>query len=111
MALAREVALGMGSYDLVLASEVPRTLETAIAMGFAVDGQQAIPTDVASAAIAEIGHHDRWTWATPWVRFSEKIDEGGPGLHNWARGCGRRGLPRLSPFRMVGGYSLSRTVG
>jgi broad specificity phosphatase PhoE len=87
VALAREVSLEMGTFDLVLTSEVPRTLETAIAMGFAVDEQQAIPTEIASAAMAEIGHHDRWTWETPWVRFFEMIDTGGPvaRLGSWLR--------------------------
>ena len=35
--LAREVGVGMGPFAFVLASLVPRTHETALAMGFAVD--------------------------------------------------------------------------
>jgi hypothetical protein len=37
VALAREIGSQIGPFDLVLTSHSPRTLETAIAMGFAVD--------------------------------------------------------------------------
>lgn len=37
--LARRVGEGMGPFDRVIASDKPRALETAIAMGFAVDAQ------------------------------------------------------------------------
>jgi broad specificity phosphatase PhoE len=35
--LARRVGAGLGPFDLVVVSDIPRTLETALAMGFAVD--------------------------------------------------------------------------
>jgi broad specificity phosphatase PhoE len=77
----------MGSFDLVLASEVPRTVETAIAMGHAVDDLVAIPLEIEDPALAVIGHHERWTWDAPWIRFSEMIDGGGPvaALGAWLR--------------------------
>ena len=37
--LARKVGETLGPYDLVLTSLIPRTVETAIAMGYAVDMQ------------------------------------------------------------------------
>jgi broad specificity phosphatase PhoE len=77
IALAREVSYAMGVFDFVLTSEVPRTLETAIAMGYAVDAQVGAPADVAGPAIDEIGHRERWSWEAPWVRFAEIVDQDG----------------------------------
>lgn len=37
IALARQVGAASGSFDLVVTSTIPRAIETAIAMGFAVD--------------------------------------------------------------------------
>lgn len=37
--LARQVGAGAGPFDLVVASDLPRALETAIAMGFAVEAR------------------------------------------------------------------------
>src|SRR5262245_46512870 len=67
---ARRIGDGIGPFDRVLTSAVPRTLETAIAMGFAVDSQLdvlgAIPPDV----WAEIGHHERWEWDAAFATFA-----------------------------------------
>lgn len=76
--LAREIGAGMGPFDLVLTSEVPRTLETAIAMGFGVDRQFSIPGDISAPAMAVFGHHERWSWHEPWVRFADLVRQGGP---------------------------------
>ncbi len=76
--LAGEIGPDLGPFDLVLTSEVPRTLETAIAMGFAVDRQFSIPEDIRTPVIAVLGHHERWSWHEPWVRFAELIHQGGP---------------------------------
>jgi broad specificity phosphatase PhoE len=76
--LAREVGRVIGPFDLVLASEVPRTVETAVAMGFAVDHQVSVPDDTGYEALTRIGHHERWSWSEPWVRFAELVRAGGP---------------------------------
>lgn len=78
VALARAVSKETGSFALVLTSEVPRTLETAIAMGYAVDDILTIPADLGTAAMAVIGHHERWTWDRPWVRFAALVRQPGP---------------------------------
>jgi broad specificity phosphatase PhoE len=77
VALAREVSEGMGRFDLVLASEIPRTLETALAMGYAVDALLETPHEIADPAMEEIGHHERWGWDAPWERFAEFVRQGG----------------------------------
>jgi hypothetical protein len=39
VALGRRLGFEMGPFDYVLANTVPRTVETALAMGFAVDAK------------------------------------------------------------------------
>ena len=78
VALAREIGHHIGPFDLVLTSDSPRTLETAIAMGFAVDEQLAVLGDIPADVVAEIGHHERWDWEYPFVTFAEFIGRGGP---------------------------------
>ncbi len=75
--LARTVGETTGPFDLVLTSTVPRTLETAIALGWAVDEQLAVLGDLPPAVLAEIGHHARWTWAAPFARFAAIVGSGG----------------------------------
>jgi broad specificity phosphatase PhoE len=67
----------MGPFDLVLTSPVPRTLETAIAMGFAVHDQLEALGDLPPAVWAEIGHHERWAWEEPFVTFARLVRQGG----------------------------------
>lgn len=76
--LAREIGMHMRKFDLVLTSEEPRTLETAIALGFAVDDTFSIPQDISVPALAALGHHERWSWDEPWVRFAKTVRQGGP---------------------------------
>jgi broad specificity phosphatase PhoE len=76
VALARKIGTLSGPFDLVLTSLVPRTLETAIAMGYAVDDQRHVLGDIPSAAIEELGHHDCWTWAEPFVQFARLAASG-----------------------------------
>jgi broad specificity phosphatase PhoE len=78
VALARKIGGEIGPFDLVLTSPIPRTLETAIAMGFAVNDQLEALGDLAPAVWEEIGHHERWTWAEPFVMFAHFIRQGGP---------------------------------
>ena len=51
-------------------SESPRTLETAIAMGFAVDDVVGIG---GSNVTGEVGFHEWWEWPNPWEVFAERI--------------------------------------
>lgn len=85
--LAKETGAVMGQFDLVLTSEVSRTFETALAMGFAVDRQFSISHDISQTAISIFGHHERWSWPEPWAQFSELVSEGGPAatLARWLR--------------------------
>src|SRR6516162_768907 len=78
VALARKIGGEIGPFDLVLTSLVPRTLETAIAMGFAVNDQLEALGDLSPAVLAEVGHHERWAWGEPFVRFAHLARQGGP---------------------------------
>ena len=61
----------------MLTSYVPRTLETAVAMGFAVDDQLDALGDLPPDVYDEVGHHERWTWEAPFTRFAQLIACGG----------------------------------
>ena len=78
VALARKVGEEIDPFDLVLTSPAPRALETAIAMGFAVNDQPEALGDLSPAVVEEIGHHERWTWPEPFVTFAHFVREGGP---------------------------------
>lgn len=78
VALARELGEHAGPFDLVLTSLIPRTLETALAMGFAVDRQIEALGEIPPTVVDEIGHHDRWTWPQPFVQFASFVSQGGP---------------------------------
>jgi broad specificity phosphatase PhoE len=71
----------MGPFDLVLTSRSPRALETAVAMGFAVDEQLDALGDISTEAVAEIGHHERWDWEHPFLMFARFIGHGGPTMN------------------------------
>src|SRR5262249_36188091 len=78
VALARKIGDEIGPFDLVLTSPVPRALETAIAMGFAVNDQPEALGDLSPAVLEEIGHHERWAWEEPFVTFAHFVRQGGP---------------------------------
>ena len=78
VALARRIGGEIGACDLVLTSPVPRALETAIAMGFAVNDHLEALGDLSPAVSAEIGHHERWAWEEPFVTFAHFVRQGGP---------------------------------
>jgi broad specificity phosphatase PhoE len=76
--LARDVGTEMGPFEYVAVSEQPRTLETAIAMGYAVDAIGDVAGEVDwDAFLAEIGHHERWAWEHPFVMFATMAKRGG----------------------------------
>jgi broad specificity phosphatase PhoE len=78
VALARRIGARIGPFDWVLTSQVPRTLETALAMGFAVDEQLETLGDLPLEVWEEIGHHERWTWTDAFVHFARFVAQGGP---------------------------------
>jgi broad specificity phosphatase PhoE len=58
----------------VLTSAAPRAIETAVAMGVAVDDAVDLPSGYVPG---EVGFHEQWTWAQPWVRYAELLGRGG----------------------------------
>jgi broad specificity phosphatase PhoE len=76
--LARRVGSDLGPFDRVVTSHITRTLETAVAMGFAVDDQWAVLGEIPPDVLEEIGHHERWSWSDPFVAIARLIQQGGP---------------------------------
>jgi len=74
VALARAVGAELGPITYVLTSAAPRAIETAIAMGVAVDDTVDLPSGYVPG---EVGFHEQWTWAQPWVRYAELVGRGG----------------------------------
>lgn len=72
--LARAVGAELGPVAYVLTSSAPRAIETAIAMGVAVDDTVALPSGYVAG---EVGFHEQWTWTQPWARYAELIARGG----------------------------------
>jgi broad specificity phosphatase PhoE len=83
VALARAIGAPPGSFARVGSSPLPRAIETAIAMGFAVDELIDLPSGYVPG---EVAHHDQWGWPQPYVRYSEIITQGG-GLAQMAAAC------------------------
>jgi len=71
---ARRVGSGMGPFAYVVASTAPRTAETALAMGFAVDEI----VEMGSGYVGGVAHHDQWTWKAPYLRYRTLLDTEGP---------------------------------
>ena len=74
VALARAVGSRLGGFAHVVTSPIPRTIETAIAMGFAVDDLIELPSGYVPG---EVERHQQWTWAHPYVRYAELIARDG----------------------------------
>jgi broad specificity phosphatase PhoE len=81
VALARAVGDQLGPIAYVLTSPSPRAIETAIAMGLAVDDTAEMPSGYVPG---EVAFHQQWSWAQPWVRYAELL-AGGGGLASVAR--------------------------
>lgn len=69
---ARELGATLGSFDRVLASTSPRTLETAIAMGQAVDDLIEMPSPVETG---EIEFHAWRAWPDPFTTLRISADD------------------------------------
>jgi hypothetical protein len=65
----------------VAVSESPRTLETAVAMGFAVDDVVGIG---GATITGEVAFHEWWDWPNPWAVYAERI-AARPKLADYAR--------------------------
>jgi len=74
VALARAIGARLGPFAHVASSPLPRAIETAIAMGFAVDELIDLPSGYVPG---EVEHHDQWTWTHPYARYAELIAQGG----------------------------------
>lgn len=74
VALARAVGAELGPIAYVLTSAAPRAVETAIAMGLAVDDTVDLPSGYVPG---EVEFHQQWTWAQPYARYAELISRGG----------------------------------
>jgi broad specificity phosphatase PhoE len=83
VALARAVGATLGDFAHVVASPEPRTTETALAMGFAVEEIVDLP---ASHTSGEVQHHEQRTWPHPYARYAEIIARGN-GLADVAARC------------------------
>jgi broad specificity phosphatase PhoE len=80
--LARSVGSRLGRFDLVVTSPVPRAIETALAMGYAVDDVIEV---TAGYVPGEFEHHQQWDWDLPYVRFAQLLASGDSKLaHNAA---------------------------
>lgn len=74
VALARTVGGQLGPFARVLTSLAPRAIETAVAMGFAVDDTIDLPSGYIPG---QVGQHQQWTWPEPYVSYGELIGSGG----------------------------------
>ncbi|MCE9645008.1 MAG: hypothetical protein K8S20_03330 [Chloroflexi bacterium] len=70
--LARLVGQNIGPFDRVVTSTLPRALETALAMGFAVDEQNELLSTYGNAVEKEA------PWPQPFGVYAEIIRNGGP---------------------------------
>src|SRR5262249_31297626 len=79
-------------------SPAPRALETAVAMGFAVNDQLEALGDLSPAVLAEVGHHERWAWQGALVAFAHPCRPGRPTAPVGQRQRGALApAPRVSP--------------
>lgn len=72
VALARTVGAELDPVAYVVTSHSPRAIETAIAMGFAVDDTFELPTGYVPGAV---GHHDQWSWPFPYCTYADLIQK------------------------------------
>lgn len=70
VALARRTGAGTGPFELVVTSSAQRAVETAVAMGCAVDEAVELPSCYVPGVV---DHHDQWRWELPYVRYVEVL--------------------------------------
>jgi broad specificity phosphatase PhoE len=74
VALARRVGRSLGAFHRVVTSASPCAVETAVAMGYAVDDVIEMPSGYVPG---EVDHHDQWRWPRPYRRYARLIARGG----------------------------------
>jgi broad specificity phosphatase PhoE len=72
--LARLVGESLGPFASVVTSASPRAVETAVAMGFAVDDAVELPSGYVPG---EVDHHEQWGWPFPYRTYAELFGRGG----------------------------------
>jgi broad specificity phosphatase PhoE len=73
VALARAVGEEVGYVAYVVTSTSPRAIETAVAMGHAVDEAIDLPGGYVDG---EVAHHEQWSWLKPYVAYASLIRRG-----------------------------------
>ncbi|MGH9117195.1 MAG: hypothetical protein ACRD0A_04765 [Acidimicrobiales bacterium] len=71
MTLARGEGLTIGPVSYVVVSSEPRTLETALAMGFAVDQITHLEPPILTGSVV---FHEWWNWTNPFAEFRRRIE-------------------------------------
>jgi broad specificity phosphatase PhoE len=74
VALARLVGGSLGPFATGVTSASPRAVETAVAMGFAVDDTAELPSGYVAG---EVEQHEQWRWPRPYRRYAELIARAG----------------------------------
>lgn len=69
--LARRVGETMGEFDFVVTSELPRAIETAVAMGYAVDRTEGLLSEIG------VGVEDELDWTSGAAGFARAAALGG----------------------------------
>jgi broad specificity phosphatase PhoE len=72
VALARLVGGSLGPFASVVTSASQRAVETALAMGYAVDDTVDLPSGYLPGRVP---HHDQWHWPQPYRRYAELLAE------------------------------------
>ena len=72
--LARLVGESLGPFASVVTSASPRAVETAVAMGFAVDDTVELPSGYVPG---EVDHHEQWRWPRPYRTYAELVGRAG----------------------------------
>jgi broad specificity phosphatase PhoE len=70
VALARQVGRSLGPFAYVATSASTRAIETALAMGYAIDDTVDLPFGYLPGQIA---HHDQWHWPQPYRTYAELL--------------------------------------
>jgi broad specificity phosphatase PhoE len=70
--LARALGDRLPAFAHVAVGDQPRHLETALALGCAVDEQVAWPSGYVPGVVE---HHDQWSWSEPFGRYAQLVSD------------------------------------
>jgi hypothetical protein len=68
--MARALGEHLPRFDHVAVGDQPRHLETALALGYAVDEQVSWPSGYLAGVVA---HHDQWAWPRPFDQYARLL--------------------------------------